>query len=190
MSSSSEKANVVWQSLEVGGKLPPDMASIGRRYTAFERTIQARNWREVIAGGAVIALALYSAWHTDRALSQAGYVVTALGVTFVLWQLWRRGRVDSALPGLPFIVHHSAQLRKQSAALKGVATWYLAPLQPGTVLFAIASVLYSPHEGARKFVSAAIVLAVTVVICALVLHLNLRAARKLDAEAGELEALG
>ncbi|MAK99405.1 MAG: hypothetical protein CL803_07850 [Citromicrobium sp.] len=163
-----------------------------QRTSSFERQMRRRNLIEYLAGGFVLALSIPAAvlfasiGLTGMALSMA---LVALGVVVVLWNLRHRASAEVRRPEEECRTHLLAQYRRQADALRKVPLWYIGPLIPG-VLGVYATVGFMAagqvdlwdlvvHVGAP--------LAATLAFFGFVIWLNLRAARKLAAQAKALE---
>ena len=169
-----------------------DPDTIRRRTTMFERTIRRRNAIEYGAG--IIVIAAFG-WTGFAALSE-GRVFPALavlaiiaGVLVTLWNLHRRAGLLPPAPEEDCRTHLLAQLQRQQNALASVPRWYLAPLVPGLVLFALATgASIAPALGWLAAAMLAFVsLGVAGAVFALIARLNRNAARRIAAQIAALE---
>lgn len=187
-----EYARSNWQSASGAGTIPT-IDVLRARTESFRRTIWRRNLIEYVAGALVIAGFSFTLVAIPLPLMKVASALIIAGTVYVLWQLRRRaGNLASAdySGAVPVLVHQRASLVRQRDALEGVFWWYILPFLPGMALFFAAPVLAFPpdlwSEGfVRVVASAAILLAIMVGTW----WINQRAARTLQAQIEEIDAL-
>lgn len=153
----------------------------------FQRTISSRNARELIVGAFLIILFASFAWMAQSPLGKAAELLSAAGVAFVMWQLIRQARaatIDEVCLVTDWAQFHRAELVRQRDALRGVWLWYLAPLVPGGVLHWIAVGQADLAKGnlIAALATSALGILVMVLVFSVILWLNLKAAKGLQAE--------
>lgn len=181
----------VWQNQKLEGiRMSAD--ELRRRAGKFQRRIFWRNAREYVAALVVVVFFGFQFWRTPDAVTRAGFVLISAGALYLVWHLGRRGSSRS-LPvemglasGLEF---HRRELERQRDLLQSVWRWYLGPLMPGWVVLAIGMARTNPGH-LRNF---GLIFTLYQIIAALffvfVWHINRRAARKLQQQIDELDAL-
>lgn len=168
----------------------PSAAELAARATALRRRLWVRDAVEYVAGGLAIGgfgwIALTA---PDWGIRLACLAVIA-GTCLVMRNLWRRrpGN-DSAALAADSLSYYRGLLVAQRDALASVGRWYLAPFVPGMVLFIAATVRATAEAAslAAALVSGVIGSAIIAAVFALVLWLNRRAARAIDAEIAALD---
>jgi uncharacterized protein with PQ loop repeat len=158
------------------------LADIRRKAETFQTTIQRRNTREYV--GLAFGTILYGffIWSLSGLLTQVGAALTLLAMYHSVWQLHR----DGAARTLPAdaaagdcLAFHRRELTRQRDMLRRVGPWHIGPMVPGLTLLFVGQWL----DTVRSREDAAI-MAISVVICALVLTgvywLNVRAANRLQ----------
>ena len=158
----------------------------------FQRTISSRNARELIVGALLVILFASFAWMAQSPLGKAAELLSAAGVAFVMWQLLRQAKaatIDEVCLVTDWAQFHRDQLVRQRDALRGVWLWYLAPLVPGGALHWIAAGQADLAKGnliAAVATSALGILAM-VLVFSVILWLNLKAAKGLQAEIDKID---
>lgn len=168
---------------------PLAIESLERRASAVQGAIAMRNLREYLAGAVVIVIFGWYAFDASFWVVQLAAVTVIAGCAYTMLELHRRAAreaIEPADPAVSCVAFHCAALERQRAALHDVWKWYLAPLVPGIVLFALAVALERP--GAWMAAS------VTLALCAGVFYgihrLNRRAAAELQREIESLRQPG
>jgi uncharacterized membrane protein (DUF485 family) len=165
-----------------------------RKRTEFERRIRRRNLIEYAAGGFMVPVFAWLAWNTARAgemVVTLGWLLSIAGMAVVLTSLYHRA---SNLPHRPEVdcrSHLRSQLEHQRQALASVPRWYLAPLVPGVALVLVGSTLPMARDLGWGVALAGIAVPAAIVgaIFAGIAWLNRRAARLLEIEIADLDAL-
>ena len=178
----------IWQDQPVEGiKMPAEV--IRKRASRFERKVKWRNIREYAASLVTVVLLGYFAATTHDLLSRVSFGLFIAALAWIVVQLHRKGapkRMPSGVDTLTALRLYRSELERQRALVKSVRSWYLAPLVPGLVVYAVgqASHASTPATWIRLvflvgFVAAAF---------RFVWKLNLRAAECLERMIDELNA--
>jgi hypothetical protein len=179
-----------WQEQEAK---PVDIAmeTITTRAGKFQRTIRWRNGRELVAAALAVGLFLYRATsERDRPLAVLGSIAIVVGTLYVGWVMITKGRAsrlpDPTVPTSEYLDWHRGELRRQRDLLDRVASWYIAPFVPGIALLSADSARRLLEQGASfgSWIAYGGSIGVMGAFFGLVVWLNRRAARKLDAEIG------
>lgn len=169
---------------------PPSPAELAVRARSLARRTHIRDGLEY-ASGLIVMLVFACYWATAaNALVAGGCALTLAGTLIVMMGLWRRRVRAPADAGAEVGVGYlRGLLASQRAALASVGRWYLAPLVPGLLLF-LAGVWVQIAERrtpAAATVAIGLTLAFVLVIFALILVANRRAAASLAAEIATLD---
>lgn len=125
-------------------------------------------------------------------VSATGCVLTALGAAFIAYQLRRRAAA-SAPPAAELastlLAFHRKELERQRDALRSVPIWYLGPLVPGLGLFFTGGAMLQAERGANAVLWAGFCFGFWALVFGLIAWLNLVAARELDRQVKELDAM-
>jgi hypothetical protein len=78
------------------------------------------------------------------------------------------------------IASHRRQLERQRDLLAGIWRWYLGPLVPGLVLFAVSLPFEQSRSGPRAWIGTAVVLSIGAAVFVGIARLNRMAARQLQ----------
>ncbi|ANY19870.1 hypothetical protein A6F68_01353 [Tsuneonella dongtanensis] len=187
-----EFARESWQSADTAVALPP-LETLRARSDRFRRRIARRNVLEYAAGVFVVAGFGFTLISVPLVPMQIASAMIIAATIYVLWQLHRRaGNLpdDCEAGAVPVLVHQRAALARQRDALKGVFGWYIAPFLPGMALFfASPIVLDPPAVGSEAFfrllLSGGVLLAISVGVW----WINQMAARELQRQIEEIDAL-
>jgi hypothetical protein len=187
-----DRLKAAWRAGAPGAPLP-SLDEVREGALSFHRRIAARNRREHAACLILPLFFMAVALGFGGRFMLIGAGLVAAGCAFVAWQLGRRAAAypppDSAAAE-PLIAHRRTELERQRRALAGVGAWYLLPLLPGTLAFALAPTLDrglpAAGPGFHEWAPVGIILAAFLLVWAL----NLWAAGRLGAEIAELDALG
>lgn len=179
-----------WQN-QATESLPMPLEELQRKAKMFRSRIRRRNIREYVAAAILIVWVGSGLLRFSTPLNRAAQVTIIAGAVYVVWQLRRRGSAAilpveaSASNWLDF---HRRQLERQRDALRSVWKWYLAPLVPGVVLLMVSlNRTIVQRTGSMALIPA--VAAANIVVLGAVWWLNMRAARRLQRQIDELDAL-
>ena len=158
-----------------------DTDDLRRQAQRLERGVRRRNLREYVAGILVAAAAICFAIVFDEAITRLGCALMLLGTAIAMWQLHRRTAIDTRDPArlaAPLTTHYRDELCRQRDALRSVGWWYVLPMLPGPELLLARRYLSGeiPVSGPADLA----MLLLMPVVGALVLLLNLYAARQLQ----------
>ncbi len=167
---------------------------LAHKRTEFERRIRRRNLIEYAAGGFVVPVFAWLAWQAARAgemILTLGWLLGIAGMAVVLTSLYHRASNLPHRPETDCRSHLRSQLEHQRQALASVPRWYLAPLVPGVALVLVGSMLpIALNLGwGVALAGIAVPTAIVVAIFTGIAWLNRRAARFLENEIAELDAL-
>lgn len=138
----------LWQSApDAPFAMSPD--EVRSRATKLQRVVRARNWREYIAAGLVIAVFARVVFTAPAPLLQVAAVLICIAAVYVCWRLHQFARAASkaemAAAGVSWADFYRGELQRQRDALASVPRWYLAPFVPGMLLFVISTGFSPPH---------------------------------------------
>ena len=181
----------VWQNQPTEG-IRMSVDEIRRRAGKFERKIYWRNAREYAAALAVVIFFGFELSRGPDLLTGAGFALMIAGMLYLVAQLYRRTSPRSlpaemrAASGVDF---YRRELERQRDALRSVWRWYLGPLVPGVVVTMVAMARNNPHhiQHDRWFLAAYGVL--VALAFAYGGRLNTKAARRLQRQIDQLDAL-
>jgi len=181
----------IWQSQKLEGiRMSAD--EIRLRARKFQRKILWRNAREYVAAFAVIVFFGFEFWRTTDTVTRAGFGLSSAGLLYVVWQLGRRGSSRNLpaemglVSGLEF---HRRELERQRDLLQSVWRWYLGPLIPGWVVLMVGMARTNPGHLRHFGLTFTIFNLFAAFVFVLVWKINQRAARKLQRQIDELDAL-
>lgn len=192
--SSPNDTRNVWQNQKPEG-IRMSVDEIRRRAGKLQKKIFWRNLVEYAAGLMVVVCFGFYFWRTSDALTRGALGLFIAGVLYVMWHLHRHGSSRSLPADLGLasgIEFYRRELERQRDLLASVWAWYLGPLIPGFVALRLA--LASPHHRHTglymypKLASTKEMLLLALVFV-LVWLLNHRAARRLQRQIDELNAL-
>jgi hypothetical protein len=184
MSSESppDRFQQLWQEQE-----RPPMAvavdRIARDAASFRRAIRRRNVREYAASALVIAVFGAYAAHADTVLFRVACAMIIAATIHVAFYLRRHGSAEPdelAACTVDHLASHRRQLERQRDLLAGVWRWYLGPLVPGLVLFAVSLPFEQSRTARSAWIATAIVLSVGAAVFVGIARLNRMAARQLQ----------
>lgn len=186
-------ARTAWQSAPSASAALPSLDEVRGRADRFRRMIARRNGIEYAAGAFVIAAFSVIAALMPLPLMRIASAMIVAGAIIMLVQLRRRGsNLEAGAPAgvLPVLAHQRAALVRQREALDDVFAWYIAPFLPGMLLFFAAHVLADPPAiGTEGFYRAVGSFVALVAITVGVWRLNKVAARDLQRQVDEIDAL-
>lgn len=161
---------------------------------SFTRRIRWRNWIEHAAGVLVIAMFANSSVASVVAgewLIGLSLALVVVGTIVVMWNLHRRASNLDRLPEEPCLAHLRRQYERQYIALRAVPVWYIGPLLPGVVLlYAVITTRVAEKTDIVTAIEGMLApAAVTFGIFAVVIAVNMLAARALKRKIDELDAL-
>lgn len=181
-----------WRGESTSASLPP-IAELRERADRFRRKIHRRNLFEYLAGVLVIAGFGLIAWLVPIALLRIGATLIIGGTCVVLWQLHRRTAPLTPPENggqLPILEYQRQELVRQRDALESIFTWYLLPIIPGVaVIMAIPFVDPAWPIGDDSILDTAIRPLFSAAVLGAVYAINKIAARKLQGQIDEIEAL-
>ncbi len=168
------------------------LAEIHARAERFQSRIERRNLIEYVAGASVVAMFSYFAFTIPAPIVQAGCVLIILGTLYVSWKLATLARAPATRdkdPAQSWADFHRAELVRQRDALRTVWSWYLAPFVPGILVF-LGGTAFSPDLPAPFWAKASVFamgLAFVAALFGAIGLINMRAAKRLDAEIAKLD---
>ena len=178
----------IWQCQPVEG-LKISVEEIHHRAEKFEKKIMWRNVREHLSG--LVAAVLFGSFfvksHDPLFRTACGLLIA--GLAYVAWQLYRKGssrNLPEHLGSESSLQFYRKQLEQQRDLAASVWSWYLAPLVPGLVLFAVSSALADPRP--RKLAALALYYGFCVALFIFIRQLHTRGARCLQRLIDELYA--
>lgn len=129
-----------------------DMMTIAmERANRFDRTIKARNLREIVAGLIVAGFFGFVAWQSPNTLSRAGHLLVAASGLWVVFYMLRFGREEPApAPERSVADFQQALVRKydhQIRLLKRVKYWYVLPPYVGLVMASAGMLMADAASG-------------------------------------------
>lgn len=187
----------LWQS-QPNEPLSFSAEEIRRASGKFARRISRRNLREYAAGALVIPAFIYFLIHFDVFLLRLGSALIIAGVLVVLAQIHKRASAKTLpqeIDAKSCIEFHRSELARQRDLLLSVWKWYLLPLAPGFAVFVTGqyqAVVSQPklHAQIGSFrLQLGLYLAACAVFCVILVRINRAAARRLQAQIDELDAL-
>jgi hypothetical protein len=183
-----DRMKEIWQCQPVEG-IKMSAEQIRKRAGGFEKKIMWRNVREYVSG--LIAAGLFASFfvknHDPMFRSACGLMI--VGLAYVAWQLHRKGAAASVpedMGAASSLQFYRKQLERQRDLAASVWSWYLAPLVPGLVLFAVSSALGDPRP--RKLIILALFYGFSAGLFIFIWKLNARGARCLQKMIDELTA--
>jgi len=167
--------------------LPPlSIASLPAHARHFQRTIWWRNLRESIASVFVLAWSVRSFWSKNDLVERAGFLLITAGVLFVLVFLNARAAsrtVPRDADARTLRGFHRREVVRQRDILLAVPYWYLLPFVPGMLVL----VFSNPHN--QPLAALSVFVAILALFFYGIWRLNLWAARRLDQQLLEIDAL-
>jgi hypothetical protein len=177
-----DRFQLLWQSRE---RQPIELAvdQIARQAASFRRTIRRRNQREYAAAAIVVAGFGAYAVAADSVLMRVACAAIIAGTLYVTHYLRRHGAPEPeqvAACTADHLALHRRQLERQRDLLASIWRWYLGPLVPGLVLFALSIPIEQSRFARGTWISAAITLSLGALAFAGIAKLNRMAARQLQ----------
>ena len=158
-----------------------------RKAEKFQKRIHNRNLREYAASVLVIAAFGYYIWRFPQLRLGSGLIIAA--TLYMMYQLHKRGAaktVPAALGLGTCLDFHRRELERQRDLSRDVWKWYLLPFVPGLLAFVAVPAMQVPPDKWLRTVP-------FILLCAVVFYgigrLNQRAARRLQRQIDELDAL-
>lgn len=172
----------LWQEQE---RQPMEVAvdRIARDAASFRRAIRRRNVREYAASAIVVVVFGAYAALADTVLYRVACAMIIAGTIHVAYYLRRHG---SSEPGelaactVDHLASHRRQLERQRDLLASIWRWYLGPLVPGLVLFAVSLPFEQSRSGRSAWIGTAVVLSIGAAVFVGLARLNRMAARQLQ----------
>ena len=190
----------LWRS-QSGDPPPINPGEFRSTMQSLERRIARRNLREYVAAAFVVSGFAYYMYLFPTLLVRIGCALVIAGTIYAMFELRRRASAEpppAELALMSCIEFQRRQLQRQRDALRSVWFWYLFPLVPGMAVFLAGLfefTLRTAHAVGRPFDLRTAMLSFGFVpVCAaavfvVVWTLNQRAARKLESQIEELDAL-
>jgi hypothetical protein len=183
-----------YQAQPVAAVPVPSREELEKGAKKFARQIWWRNAREWFA--CVVVLVLFGRQLFDPEATRLGFIgnlVIVIATLFVGGYLFARGRVRRPPlngPTTELLEHHASDLERQARLLRMAPLWYFAPLGAGLTISVIDTIRRFAEGGfdgnERRW------MATMAAACLLVfvggIWLNLRAAKKLLADAAKVRA--
>ena len=157
----------------------------------FRRRILFRNLREYAAVAVVVAFFAFSMGKYTP-LMRVGAGLSIAGMLYVAYQIHRRGSTKAVAADLApesCLDFHRQELERQRDLLMGIWSWYLGPMIPGLVFLMVAVGMANPGHLKHALVFEAEYSAVVALAFYFVAKLNQRAARRLQRQIDELDAM-
>lgn len=187
-----EFARGSWQDGTAAAPLPP-LEELRGRADRFRRKIVRRNWIEYAAGIFVLVAFGFGMVTAPLAALRIGCALTVGGTLVILWQLHRRASPLTPMEQggqLSVLDYQRRELVRQRDALDSIFTWYLLPLVPGMLVILASPLLSLPlAQWDWPPVDAQMAMAFPVFVFVVIYLLNKRAARQLQGQIDEIEAL-
>jgi hypothetical protein len=151
-----DELDELWRGQSTG---PPtkgeDMLTIAmERANKFDRTIKARNLREILGAVLLTALFAFIAWRSPNALSRAGNLVVAASGIWIAFCMLRYGRTAAAPASdrslADFHVALLGEYDHQIRLLKNVKYWYLLPPYVGLLLASAGILMANTAAGQAR----------------------------------------
>lgn len=165
---------------------------IRRKAGKLERKVFWLNALNYVAALVVVIFFGSQFWHTPDALTRVGFGLLIAGMLNVAWQLHRKGSSRS-LPadmglasGLEFF---KRELERRRDLPRTIWPWGLAPLIPGWVVLTVAVARTNPGHLRHLGLSLTVFNLVAAAAVVFVWKLDQRAARRLQRQIDELDAL-
>ena len=176
----------VWQNQPVENIAMP-LEEIRVKARRFEKRIKNRNLREYLGGALGIAIFTFDLFKFPSPLARTGSLLIIAGIVVIIIQIYKRaspGRLPVDLALTDSLDFHRGELVRQRDLLKSVLWWYLAPIVPGLVVFAVG---ITPRQaaGAGALINAIPLLC----IFGAIYWAHHRAAQGLDRQIAELDSL-
>lgn len=120
-----------------------NLKEMNQQIKKFEKTITARNNREIVAAIFVIAGFGYYAFTIPTLLGKLGSIWT---IGYGIWIIYKLKKVEAKQPG--FNIEHSIKqqlvdyqeyVKSEQRLLKDILYWYLLPILPGMILFLLGT---------------------------------------------------
>ena len=176
----------VWQNQPLEN-IPMSLEEIRRKARQFEKRIKNRNLREYLGGALGVAIFTFDLFKFPDPVARAGSLLIIAGIVFIMVQIYQRaspGKFPADLPLTDSLDFHRRELVRQRDLLKSVLWWYLAPIVPGLVVFAVG---ITPRQAAA---AGALINAIPVFcIFGAIYWVNRRGALRLDRKIAELDSL-
>lgn len=135
----AEEIRALWQQTSTPRPSPP-LDSHRADANRLHARIHARNRRETIVGVALLFFYAAASFQPAPPLLRASHILSAAGVAFVLGYIHlHAGPRPPPATAETCLSHYRRELEHQRDLLRRVWLWYLAPLAPGGLLFAIAT---------------------------------------------------
>lgn len=156
---------------------------IARDAASFRRAIRRRNVREYAASAIVVAIFGAYAALADTVLFRVACALIVAATIHIASYLRRHGSSgpdELAACTVDHLASHRRQLERQRDLLAGIWRWYLGPLVPGLVLFAVSLPFEQSRSGPRAWIGTAVVMSVGAAVFVGIARLNRMAARQLQ----------
>src|SRR5689334_10890373 len=157
------------------------LTEIRRRTDKLEHRVWWRNAREYVASLVAAVLLAYFFATTHDLLSRAAFGLFFLGLSWIVFQLHRKGSAKSMPTDVDTVTSlrfYRVELERQRELVTTVWSWYLAPLVPGFIVYTIGHAIRVPHPAA--WAGLALLDASVALAFFFIWKLNMRTARCLD----------
>jgi hypothetical protein len=150
----------------------------------FDRAIQRRNIREIIAAAVVAVVSACVAWVQPNSIERAGSIILVASSLWIIYYMWRHGaepadpNPDQTLAGyqLALVRKYDHQIR----LLRNVKFWYLAPFYAGLLTASVGTLKERAEKGLLTWVDGIFPLFYTVLFAAIWWLNEIHGVRKLE----------
>jgi hypothetical protein len=168
-------------------KAPPPLSleSVADHARLFQRVVWWRNVREAAAALFVVGANTNDLYQGENAIATAARLLLIAGTLFIMWYLFARAGtrpVPDTVDADAVLRFHRGELTRQRDILRAVPLWYLLPFAPGFIALALSN---WSSQGPAVLLGLLGVL----VLCTVVWLLNVWAARSLQKQIADLDAI-
>jgi len=153
----------------------------------FQRGIGRRNVREYLAALIVMGWAAVACWKTPELVPRTAFALLVAGAIFYAFYLWRWGsarRAPANMGAAACVSFYRGELERQRDLVQSVWKWAIGPILPGFVLLTAYNITVASPGKRWQQVG---FLVLEAALLALVIWLNMRAARRLDRRIQDLD---
>jgi hypothetical protein len=165
---------------------------IRRRARSYQGKIRRRNSLEYAAVVFITLCFGHTIWTVHHLVMQVGAGLLIAGGWYVAWQIYTRGAardVPAGVAGATCLDFHRGELVRQRDLLLEIWSWYLGPLIPGLAVLTIGAGLANPGHMRHAWAFLIGYAALAAVVFLMVGRINLRCARRLQAQIDELDSM-